>query len=181
MLKTLAAFVLCLAALPPSHATAQDARAVVKDASEEMGVIGLDAVTYSGVAAVGNFGQSRTISFGLASSSIRDYARTIDFATPASRATGDLIPPATGGPAEPREYDELVTPEFAGWAYQMQIWVTPWGFLRGAAAATPSVRTRTIDGVAYRVVSWSPALKAPSGAAYRLNGYINADNLVRRT
>jgi glyoxylase-like metal-dependent hydrolase (beta-lactamase superfamily II) len=180
MLKTPASFVLLLAALTPSHATAQDARAVVKDASEEMGVIGLDAVTYSGAAAIGNFGQSRTISFGLASSSIRDYARTIDFTIPASRTTGDLIPPATDEPAEPREYDELVTPEFSGWAHQMQIWVTPWGFLRGAAAATPSVRTRTIDGVAYRVVSWSPAQKAPSGAAYRLNGYINADNLVDR-
>jgi hypothetical protein len=62
----------------------------------------------------------------------------------------------------------------------MHIWVTPWGFLRGAAAAAPTVRTRSIDDVAYRVVSWTPALKAPSGAAYRLNGYINAENLVER-
>jgi hypothetical protein len=170
MSKTPAAFVLMIAALLPSHAAAQDARAVVKEASEEMGVVGLDAVTYSGVAAIGNFGQSRTISFGLASSSIRDYARTIDFTIPASRATGDLLPPATGAPVEPREYDEMVTPEFSGWAHQLQLWVTPWGFLRGAATANATVRTRTIDGVVYRVISWSPAQKAPSGAAYRLNG-----------
>jgi glyoxylase-like metal-dependent hydrolase (beta-lactamase superfamily II) len=181
MAKTPAAIVLLLmAALLTLPARAQDARAVVKDASDEMGVTGLDAVTYSGVAAIGNFGQSRTISFGLASSSVRNYARTIDFTIPASRATGDLIPPATAAPVEPREYDEMVTPEFSGWAHQMQLWVTPWGFLRGAAAANPTVRTRTIDGVAYRVVSWSPAQKAPSGAAYRVNGYINADNLVDR-
>jgi hypothetical protein len=180
MSKTPAAFVLMIAALLPSHAAAQDARAVVKEASEEMGVVGLDAVTYSGVAAIGNFGQSRTISFGLASSSIRDYARTIDFTIPASRATGDLLPPATGAPVEPREYDEMVTPEFSGWAHQLQLWVTPWGFLRGAATANATVRTRTIDGVVYRVISWSPAQKAPSGAAYRLNGYIDSDHLVDR-
>ena len=180
MSKTPAVIVLWIAALLPSPAGAQDARAVVREASEEMGVVGLDAVTYSGVAAIGNFGQSRTISFGLASSSIRDYARTIDFTIPASRATGDLFPPATGAPVEPRDYDEMVTPEFSGWEHHLQIWVTPWGFLRGAAAANSIVRARTIDGVAYRVISWSPAQKAPSGAAYRLNGYINADNLVDR-
>lgn len=181
MSKTPAAIVLLIAALLPLPAAAQDARAVVKDAADEMGVTGLEAVTYSGVAAPGNFGQSRTISFGLASTSIRDYARTIDFMIPASRATGDTIPPSTAGaPVEPGEYDEMVTAEFPGWTHQMQIWVTPWGFLLGAAAANPTVRTRTVDDVAYRVVSWSPAQKAPSGAAYRLNGYINADNLVER-
>ena len=36
-----------------------------------------------GSAAVGNFGQSRTISFGLASTRISNYVRTIDFTTPA--------------------------------------------------------------------------------------------------
>lgn len=182
MWKTPAAIVLLMAALLPSGAAAQDARAVIEAASDEMGVTGVDSVTYAGVAAFGNFGQSRTISFGLASTRISGYARTIDFTIPASRATGDAMRPASDGTAfpEPFDYDEMVTPEFSDWAHQMQIWVTPWGFLRGAAAANATVRTRTIEGVPFRVVTWSPAQKAPSGAAYRVAGYINADDLVER-
>lgn len=181
MLKTRAALpVVAAALLLQWPVAAQDARAVVAEAADAMGLAGVDVVTYSGAAAFGNFGQSRSISFGLASTAIHGYARTIDFTVPVSRATGDAMPPSPDGEAEPREYDELISPEFAGWEHQMQIWVTPWGFLRGAATASPTVRTRAIDGVPYRVVSWSPAQKAPSGAAYRLNGYLNADNLVER-
>ena len=62
----------------------------------------------------------------------------------------------------------------------MQIWVTPWGFLRGAAANNATVQSRKIDGVAYKVVTWSPAQKAPSGQPYRVVGYLNSENLVDR-
>ena len=30
------------------------------------------------------------------------------------------------------------------------------------------------------MLSWSPSVKAPSGASYQVNGYINSDNLVER-
>jgi hypothetical protein len=100
-----------------------------------MGAAGLNAVRYSGSAANGNFGQSRTISFGLASTTIRNYTRTIDFTQPASHASGDPIPPGVRGgpppqPGAPGSYDQMITPANAAWAQQLQIWVTPWGFLR---------------------------------------------------
>jgi hypothetical protein len=72
--------------LVPALALAQDAKTVVEQAIKAAGSAGLTSVTYSGLAANANFGQSRTISFGLASTSIRSYARTIDFMQPASRA-----------------------------------------------------------------------------------------------
>src|SRR5882757_9107017 len=75
-------------------AVAQDAQTVIGDAAKAMGTAGLDSIVYSGSAAQGNFGQSRTISFGLASTSIRNYVRTIDFAVPASHASGVTQPPA---------------------------------------------------------------------------------------
>src|SRR5262245_43668718 len=101
-----------LIALLSSSAFAQDAKTVIADVSTVMGMNGLNSITYSGGAGQGNFGQSRTISFGLASTTIRNYTRTIDFAQPASRATGITTPPAVRGgpPPQPGTLDQLISP-----------------------------------------------------------------------
>ena len=182
MHKTSAVIALVGAMLLPGGVMAQDAKAVVERAIQATGSAGLTSITYSGVAANANFGQSRTISFGLASTSIRSYTRTIDFSQPASRATGATLPPAPRGgpPPQPGTFDQSIGPANPAWAQQLQIWVTPWGFLRGAAARNATVRSRKIDGVNYNVVTWSPEQKAPSGQSYRLVGYINDGNTVER-
>ena len=170
-----------LVAILSTRAAAQDAKTVIEDASKAMGMAGLNSITYSGAAASGNFGQSRTISFGLASTAIRNYTRTIDFTQPASRVTGSTMPAAVpGGPApQPGTLDQLITPANEPWAQQLQVWVTPWGFLRGAAANKATVRSRKVEGIAYRVVTWNPAQKAPSGQPYRV-GYINPQGMIER-
>jgi glyoxylase-like metal-dependent hydrolase (beta-lactamase superfamily II) len=169
-----------LVVLLPAAVTGQDARTVVAAASQAMGANGLDSITYSGIAAVANFGQSRTISFGLASTTIRNYTRTIDFTQPASRVTGVATPPAVHGAPAPGPFEDVATAADRAWAQHLEIWLTPWGFLRGAAAAAPSVKSQKIDEVPYKVVTWSPAQKAPSGQSYRLVGYINDANMVDR-
>jgi len=168
--------------LLPAIALAQDARTTIEDATNALGAVGLTSITYSGNAATANFGQSRTISFGLSSTSVRSYTRTIDFVQPASRATGATMPPAVRGgpPPQPGTLDQLITPATPAWAQQMQIWLTPWGFLRGAAANKATVRSRKIEGETYRVVTWSPAQKAPSGESYKVVGYLNGANIVER-
>jgi glyoxylase-like metal-dependent hydrolase (beta-lactamase superfamily II) len=177
-----AAVVIVLAGVAPPLA-ADDAKAVVEAASKAMGVVGMKSITISGAAAVGNFGQSRTISFGLASTTIRNYVRTIDFTIPASHASGITQPPAAvrGGPLPPTgTYEQMITPATPAWVQQMQIWATPWGFLIGAAANNATVKSQKIDGVQYKAVTWSPAQKSPSGLPYKLTGYIDGDNLVVR-
>ena len=57
----------------PATAAAQDAKTVVENALRALGAANLNSIVYSGEGAYGNFGQSRTISFGLASTSIRNY------------------------------------------------------------------------------------------------------------
>jgi glyoxylase-like metal-dependent hydrolase (beta-lactamase superfamily II) len=173
----------CTALLVASTlASAQDATTLVADAARAMGVTGLKALTFGGSAAFGNFGQSRTISFGLASTSIPNYIRTIDFERPASLATGDTMPPQVKGgpPPQPGTYLQSITPANRAWAQQLQIWTTPWGFLIGAASHRPTAEARTIDNVRYRVVSWTPDQKAPSGAPYRLEGFVNDENILER-
>jgi glyoxylase-like metal-dependent hydrolase (beta-lactamase superfamily II) len=181
MWKTCAA-ALFVTALSVRPAAADDsAKKVIDDASRAMGVVGLNSITYAGAAAVGNFGQSRTISFGLASTSIKNYVRTIDFTQPALRAIGDSQPPALvrGGPLPPMgKYNQIINAATPAWPQQMEIWVTPWGFLKGAAVNNATVKTTKVNGVPYKVVTWSPAQKSPSGLAYKVSGYIDADNLV---
>ena len=61
MWKTAAAAML-LATAVAVNAAGEDAKRVIDDASKAMGVVGLNSITFSGSAATGNFGQSRTIS-----------------------------------------------------------------------------------------------------------------------
>jgi glyoxylase-like metal-dependent hydrolase (beta-lactamase superfamily II) len=159
----------CALLLASAGGSAQspDAAAVVAEATRVMGVTDLRSLTFAGSAATGNFGQSRTISFGLRSTPIPDYIRTIDFSRPASLATG------TG-------HLQHVTPADTAWAQQLQIWSTPWGFLIGAAAHRPAVETRTVDDERFRLVSWTPDQKAPSGAAYRVEGFVSERNVVEQ-
>jgi glyoxylase-like metal-dependent hydrolase (beta-lactamase superfamily II) len=181
MWKTTAATLLAVALLS-AHAAAQDARAVIAEASRTMGAGDLRSIAFSGAAGQGNIGQSRIISFGLATTPIRNYTRTIDFAQPASLALGDTLPPVDAGASasQPGLFTQSITPATPEWAQQLEIWATPWGFLKGAAATTATVKSRKIDGVAYKVVTWSPARKAPSGQPYSVAGYIGPQGLIDR-
>ncbi len=163
-------------------AVAQDAKTIIADASKAMGADGLSSVTYSGSAANGNFGQSKTIAGPLATTAITTYTRTIDLTQPASRATGPTMPPTIPGapPPQPGVFNQNITPANAAWTQQLEIWVTPWGFLKGAAANNATVRSQKIGGKAYNVVSWMPPQKAPSGQPYRVTGYIDDKNMVDR-
>jgi glyoxylase-like metal-dependent hydrolase (beta-lactamase superfamily II) len=181
MWKTPAVTALIVATLSAGVA-AEDAKSVIEDATLALGAAGMSSIIYQGSAAQGNFGQSRTISFGLASTPIRNYTRAIDFTQPASRTIGDRQPPTVrGGPApQPGTIDQIITPANTAWAQQLQIWVTPWGFLKGAAANQATMRARKIGDTKYKVITWSPAQKAPSGQPYKVVGYINPDNLIDR-
>jgi len=185
-MRPIAALTALLWIIVPAIAAAQDAKTIVANALRALGAADLNSIVYSGEAAYGNFGQSRTISFGLSSTSIRNYVRAIDFTRPAMRETGIGVPVAgprtpqpTGPAAAPRPF-ELTAPSGDGWAPQLDIWVTPWGFLKGAAANNATVRSRKIEGTTYQVVTWSPAQKAPSGEPYKLIGYINPQQILER-
>ncbi len=161
---------------------AQDAKAVIASATKAMGAESLSSITYSGSAANGNFGQSKTIAGPLAVTTIANYTRAIDLAQPASRATGTTTPPTIPGapPPQPGTFNQNITPANTAWTQQLEIWVTPWGFLKGAAANNATLRSQRLGGKTYNVVSWAPAQKAPSGQSYRLDGYIDEQNLIAR-
>ena len=99
---------------------AQDAKAVVSAASRTMGVDNLNAITYSGSARNGAFGQSKSIGDPMGPvnlTQITQYTRTINFDKPAdpallvSRATGPTQPPTVPGapPPTPGMFNQNIT------------------------------------------------------------------------
>ena len=170
----------------PANAAAQDAKTVVESALRALGAANMTSIVYSGEGAYGNFGQSRTISFGLASTAIRNYRRAIDFTKPALRETGTAVPvagprtpPPTGPAAPPRPF-ELIAPLGEGWPAQMEIWVTPWGFLKGAARQQRHGALAEDRGCRVSGRDVESSAKAPSGQPYRVIGYINPQQIVER-
>jgi glyoxylase-like metal-dependent hydrolase (beta-lactamase superfamily II) len=62
----------------------------------------------------------------------------------------------------------------------VEFYLTPWGFLKGAAANNATVSKKKVDGKNYTVLTWSPTVKAPSGKSYVINGYVSQQNTVDR-
>lgn len=182
--KWKAAVTFCLAAigLIATPTFAQDARAVIERATQAMGIEGLAAITFYGSGANFNIGQSNNANGPWPRSNLNDYRRTIDFEERASLATAVTWgAPVTGGAARQGSYVQNITPDDEAWAQQLEIWITPWGFLRAAAETDATVLARTIDGTPYDVVSWETPQQAPSGKPYDVVGYINRESgLVER-
>src|SRR5262249_43054645 len=60
------------------------------------------------------------------------------------------------------------------WVQQLELWMMPQGFLRAASARNATVKTETVGGKRYTVVSFAGDNKA------MVSGYINDQNLVER-
>src|SRR5436190_5290559 len=159
----------------------QDARTVIGSASRAMGIEGLNSIHYYGVAQNGNLGQNNNSNQPWPMTAANDYVRAIDFTQPASRATWQTYAvPVTGGAAALALGQQNITPQNTAWAQQLEIWVTPWGFLKGAAANNATVKAETVGGKRYQVLTFNSPVKSPGGQPYKVVGYINNQNLVEK-
>jgi glyoxylase-like metal-dependent hydrolase (beta-lactamase superfamily II) len=172
-----------------SGVVAQNAGSVIAAASKAMGADSLNSITFSGTARNGAFGQSKSIGDPMGPVNVTQismYTRTINFgqssdpAALVSRATGTTQPPTVPGTPAPMPgvFNQNITSMQAStnWNQGLNIWTTPWGFLKGAAANNATVRQQG----GQQVVSFSPSLKSPSGQAYTVTGYINNQNQVTK-
>ena len=186
MLKKLALVAICFAYLT-GNAMAQDAKTVIANAQKALG--DPKSITYSGAAKDVAFQQCGANSTQMNCQGthnpmrpITNYVRVVDLAAPASRHTGATNNIGAGGSTtvSPGTFFQQVTPQQADlsqpWANSVEFYITPWGFLKGAAENNATSRRQGN----MTVLSWSPAVKAPSGKAYTINGYVNDSNLVER-
>ena len=190
MLKKLAVVAICLAFLCGS-AMAQDAKTVIANAQKALG--DLKSITYSGSAKDVAFQQCGANAADMMCRGTHDpmrpinnYVRVIDLTAPASRHTGATNNTGAGGSTTltPGTFFQQVTAQQADvsqpWANSLEFYITPWGFLKGAAANNATASRRKVDGKNYTVLTWSPTVKAPSGKSYVINGYVNDKNMVDR-
>jgi len=190
VLKKLAVAAICLAFLCGS-AVAQDAKTTIANAQKALGDV--KSITYSGSAKDVSFQQCGSNAADMNCRGTHDpmrpinnYVRVIDLTAPASRATGATNNPAGGGATIPMPgtFFQGITAQQTDvaqpWANSLEFYITPWGFLKGAAANNATASKKKVDGKSYTVLTWSPTVKAPSGKSYGINGYVEEKNMVER-
>ena len=174
-----------------ASAMAQDAKTVIADAQKALG--NPTSITYSGSAKDVSFQQCGANATQMVCQGTHDpmrpiasYVRVIDLTAPTTRQTGTTnnIGPGGSTTVAPGTFFQQVTAEQANlsqpWAQSLDLYLTPWGFLKGAAANNATATRKRTDGKQYTVLSWSPAVKAPSGKSYTINGYVSDKNYVER-
>ncbi len=176
---------LAIAALLSSSAFAQDAKTVIANAQKALGDV--KSITYSGSAKDVSFQQCGANAAAMKCLGphdpmrpINNYVRVIDLTANSSRATGDTTNIGGGGStaAAPGKFNQQITPNLNTWGAAIggtpEFYLTPWGFLKGAAENNATAS----KSKGFTVLTWSPAAKAPSGKSYTINGYIDGKNMV---
>jgi len=172
----------CIAALGLAaalcvSAAAQDAKTVIANAANAMGADNLKTIQYSGSGTESSFGQAYDTKSGWPGFEVKTYTRTINFETPAwqiQRVNGDQPADRRGGGGAGAANQVVIVNANTPWAQLADYYSTPFGFLRAAASMNSTVKSQTIGGKKYNVVSFT----APSKA--RVNGYIDDQNMVAK-
>jgi glyoxylase-like metal-dependent hydrolase (beta-lactamase superfamily II) len=166
----------------PLPALAQDARTVIGAASKAMGADALKTIEYSGSGFDFALGQAPNPGAPWPRFIDKTYTRAIDFEAPASRMERIRLqgenPPRGGGQqpiiGEQAQNQVIVVSAATPWVQQLEIWMTPYGFLRAAAARSATATAQATGGRKVAVVSFNGENKA------KVNGYINDQNMVER-
>ncbi|MBI2189737.1 MAG: MBL fold metallo-hydrolase [Acidobacteria bacterium] len=178
-----------------SPASTQDARSVVDAVARAIGAPGIGSIQYSGTGYVYGFGQSYQPGGPWVKFNLKSYTLLTDYERAATRedqVRTYLDPPERGGTAvfigELRQVSFLsgdvawnAGPDGAAApaplaldARQLQLPISPHGFVKAAMAAAPTAVMRTIGGRRLTVVSFTWKGK------YTVNGYVNGQNLLER-
>ena len=145
MWRTCVAVIVCGVCLVAYAQTPQpDASAILKAAATAMGADNLKTLEFSGNGWDGCLGQAWNVGDGRwARWELKDYNRVIDYEAGSSRHTAQqragMDPQAVGGcgavpGAAPRAQQSNIT-STSPWTQQLQIWLTPYGFIRPEATA----------------------------------------------
>jgi glyoxylase-like metal-dependent hydrolase (beta-lactamase superfamily II) len=161
-----------------------------------MGAADMKSIQYSGAGWQGAVGQNFAPDQDWPRIELASYTRTIDFETQSSkvemvRRQGSY--PARGGGGVPIQGEQRLTQFVSGnyaWDLnaqgeavpqpaqaelrQLEIWLTPHGFLKGAMAGNATAVRR------WEYDQWVTVVSFTALGKYRINGTINAQNLVQR-
>lgn len=175
----------CTAALPLfamlawAAGTQQDAKTIIASATKALGADNLKTVEFSGSGFDYVLGQAANPNLPWPKFIDKTYTRVVDLDAPASRMQRIRMQgenPPHGGGQQPVVGEQNQTQVVAGPAASDDLMMTlPYGFLRSAAAASDaSVKSQTMGGKKYTVLSFTGSNKAA------VRGYLNSDGLLER-
>src|SRR5262245_6773370 len=159
---------------------AQDATTVLADASKALGADTLNTVEVSPTVFHFVLGQAYSPLSPWPKFVNKSYTRAIDFRTPASKVDRIRLqgenPPRGGGQQpvigeQPQSQTIIVGPT-TPWVQQLEIWMMPHAFVKAATARNATVKSQTVGGKRYTVVTFTGDNKA------LVNGYINDQHLI---
>ena len=153
-------------ALALAQGTGDAARSVITDAMKAMGGADLRTIQFSGMGSNAGIGQNINPKAAWPTVRVKTFRRDIDFKAIASHV--ELVRFQNGADQTQNQYVTADSP----WSTQFEFWLTPFGFLKGALANAATVKTETMDGTRYNVVTYTLQNK------YRISGYISPQNLV---
>jgi glyoxylase-like metal-dependent hydrolase (beta-lactamase superfamily II) len=169
-------------------AAAQDAKTVLQSAAKSLGDV--KSIQYSGTGQFGILGQAFTPGGAWPINEIKSYTRTIDYGSKSAKEEMTLVEPTPirkggGGPfAGEQKQVNLVSGQYA-WNQpgnaaqpalaaaeerQLQIWLTPQGFVKGAMENNATAK----KGNGGTVVSFTEG-------KYKINGTIDGQGMVTKT
>ncbi len=184
---------------------AQDAQSVLEAVAANMGSDSLNCVTYTATGYVGLVGQTFDIRDDWPRVAVSSYTRSVNYTNRSMHeervlTQGDY--PARGGGRQPIQgerrqvwrvvgdyawdmqgNDPQPTPEIAD-QRQLDIWLTPHGFLKAAMAGDPTLITRyesgALGGLSSTVQRRQRIISLTLLDRYRVNATVNPENLIER-
>src|SRR5712692_11342476 len=175
-------------ALLAGVALAQDAKTVLQNATKAMGDV--KSIQFSGTGHLSAVGQAWNPSSPWPETIVKSYTKTIDYGSQSAReelVRNEGDPPAKGGAAPfggDQKQVNLVSGQYA-WNQpgnaaqpalaaaderQLQIWLTPHGFLKAAMENNATAK----KGSGGTIVSFT-------SGKFKINGTIDSQNMVTRT
>jgi glyoxylase-like metal-dependent hydrolase (beta-lactamase superfamily II) len=182
LVRTVVPWVIAFGLFGSAAVRAQDAKAVIADASKALGVDTLNTVQYSATGFDFVLGQAYNPSSPWPRFINKTYTRVIDFKVPASKVDRIRMqgenPPRGGGLqpviGEQPQTQTIIVTSTTPWVQQLEIWMMPHGFIRAAMANNATLSSQTVGGKRYQVLTFTGQNKA------KVNGYINDQHLVER-
>jgi glyoxylase-like metal-dependent hydrolase (beta-lactamase superfamily II) len=157
-----------LATLPPAMMLAQDAKSVLTTASKAMGIDTLKTLQFSGSGSGANIGQNKNPKINWPLVRVKTYTREMDLSLTGSHV--QMVRVQNGADQTQNQYIS----SNSAWNTQFGYWLTPVGFVRGAMANNATVKSETVGGTKYNVVTFAVQDK------YKVVGYINDQGLVEK-
>ena len=186
-------------------AGAQDVQDVLRAVSANMGADGLSCITYTATGYVGLVGQTYDMRTDWPRVAVSSYTRSVNYSDRSMHeervlTQGDY--PALGGGRQPIQGERRqvwrVVDDYA-WNMQgnepqpapaiaeqrqLDIWLTPHGFLKAAMAGDPTLVTRyeagALGGLSSTVQRRQRIISLTLLDRYRVNATVNPENLIER-